>query len=84
MTSTHMTTPVEQAVAMLLPLPRHQQSQVIAQMVFDGALTAAQGKDVLFELSVAELFVAPVQPEPSMWKHALQFVSTHNDHGVRR
>jgi hypothetical protein len=49
-------------------------------MVFDGALTAAQGKDVLYELSAAELG-APVQPEPSMWRFAPHSASDRNAHG---
>jgi hypothetical protein len=74
------TTQIEQAVSALQPLPRHEQCKVIAQMIFDGALTQAQGKDVLYELSAAEL-VASVQPEPSMWRLALRSASERNAHG---
>jgi len=49
-------------------------------MVFDGALTPAQGKDVLYELSAAELG-APVLSEPSMLRLALQSASGRNAHG---
>jgi hypothetical protein len=49
-------------------------------MVFDGALTQAQGKDVLYELSAAELG-APVLSEPSMLRLALQSASGRNAHG---
>lgn len=80
MSTTHSAAQVEQAVAALQPLPRHEQCKTLAQMVFDGALTAAQGKDVLYELCAAELG-APVQPEPSMWRFALQSVSERNAHG---
>ena len=80
MTSTHPVTPVEQAVAILQPLPRHEQCKVIAQMVFDGALTRAQGKDVLYELSAAELGV-PAQGEPSMWQLPLQSARDHSARG---
>jgi hypothetical protein len=79
MPTTHSATRVEQAVAALQPLPRHEQCKILAQMVFDGALTAAQGKDVLYELSAAELG-APVQPEPSMWRFAPPSASDRNAH----
>src|SRR5678815_3144239 len=55
MPTMHSATQVEQAVAALQALPRHEQCKTLAQMVFDGALTAAQGKDGLYELSAAEL-----------------------------
>lgn len=71
----HTTSQVEQAVATLQPLPRYQQTKVIAQMVFDGALTAAQGKDVLFVLCAVELG-APIE-EPSTWRRAFE---RHNGH----
>jgi len=80
MPTTHSATRVEQAVAALQPLPRHEQCKILAQMVFDGALTAAQGKDVLYELSAAELS-ARVQLEPSMWRFALHSASDRNAHG---
>jgi hypothetical protein len=80
MPTTHSTTEVEQAVAALQPLPRHEQCKVIAQMVFDSALTAAQGKDVLYKLSAAELD-APAKPEPSMWWFALHPALDRNAHG---
>jgi hypothetical protein len=48
-------------------------------MVFDGALTAEQGKDVLYELTAAELG-APFQPEPSMWRLALRSMSERSAH----
>ena len=79
MPNTHMIAQVEQAVAVLQPLPRHEQCKIIAQMVFDGALTRAQGRDVLYELSAAELG-APFQPEPSMWRLALRSVSERSAH----
>jgi hypothetical protein len=72
-------TQVAHAVAVLQPLPRHEQCKILAQMVFDGALTAAQGKDVLYELSAAEL-AAPVQPEPSMWRFVLNASSDRSAH----
>ena len=80
MPNTHPISQVEQAVAVLQPLPRHEQCRIIAQMVFDGALTRAQGKDVLYELSAAELG-APVLSEPSMLRLALQSASGRNAHG---
>jgi hypothetical protein len=80
MPTTHPATQVAQVVAALQPLPRHEQCKIIAQMVFDGALTTAQGKDVLYELSAAELD-ASVQPEPSMWRFALHSASDRNAHG---
>jgi len=80
MPNTHPISQVEQAVAALHALPRHEQCRIIAQMVFDGALTRAQGKDVLYELSAAELG-APIQSEPSMWRLALQSASGRNAHG---
>jgi len=80
MPNTHMIAQVEQAVAVLQPLPRHEQCKIIAQMVFDGALTRAQGKDVLYELSAAELGV-PVSSEPSMWRLALRSASGRTAHG---
>jgi len=79
MPNTHMIAQVEQAVAVLQPLPRHEQCKIIAQMVFDGALTRAQGRDVLYELSAAELG-APIPSEPSMWRLALQSASGRNAH----
>ena len=80
MPNTQPISQVEQAVAVLQPLPRHEQCKIIAQMVFDGALTPAQGKDVLYELSAAELG-APVLSEPSMLRLALQSASGRNAHG---
>jgi hypothetical protein len=77
---TQSATKVEQTVAALNPLPRHEQCKMLAQMVFDGSLTAAQGKDALYELSLAELH-APAQPEPSMWRIALQSVAGRSAHG---
>ena len=47
-------------------------------MVFDGALTRAQGKDVLYELCAGELG-DPIESEPSMWR--LQSASGRNAHG---
>jgi hypothetical protein len=78
MPNTHPISQVEQAVAVLQSLPRHEQSKIIAQMVFDGALTRAQGKDVLYELCAAELGT-PIA-EPSMWRDALQSASGRNAH----
>jgi hypothetical protein len=49
-------------------------------MVFDGALTRAQGKDVLYELSAAELGV-PAHGEPSMWRLALESAREHSARG---
>ncbi len=80
MPTTHSAPLVERAVAALQPLPRHEQSKTLAQMVFDGALTAEQGKDALYELNAAELG-APFQPEPSMWRLALRSVSERSAHG---
>jgi len=79
MPTTHSAVQVEQAVAALQPLPRHEQCKTLAQMVFDGALTAEQGKDVLYELTAAEL-AAPFQPEPSMWRLALRSMSERSAH----
>ncbi len=79
MPTTHSAPLVERAVAALQPLPRHEQSKTLAQMVFDGALTAEQGKDALYELNAAELG-APFQPEPSMWRLALRSVSERSAH----
>jgi len=80
MPTTHSAPLVERAVAALQPLPRHEQSKTLAQMVFDGALTAEQGKDALYELNAAELGAA-FQPEPSMWRLALRSVSERSAHG---
>ena len=79
MPTTHSATLVERAVAALQPLPRHEQCKTTAQMVFDGALTAEQGKNVLYELGAAELG-APFQPEPSMWRLALRSMSERSAH----
>ncbi len=79
MPTTHSAVQVEQAVAALQPLPRHEQCKTLAQMVFDGALTAEQGKDALYELNAAELG-APFQPEPSMWRLALRSMSERSAH----
>jgi hypothetical protein len=79
MPDTHPISRVEQAVTVLQPLPRHEQCKIIAQMVFDGALTRAQGKDVLYELCAAEL--GTPDAEPSMWRHALQSASWRNAQG---
>ena len=78
MPNTHPISQVEQAVAALQPLPRHEQCRIIAHMVFDGALTRAQGKDVLYELCAGELG-DPIESEPSMWR--LQSASGRNAHG---
>lgn len=67
---TQSVTQVEQAVAALQPLSLHEQSKTLAQMVFDGALTATEGTDVLHEL--ARLSLAQPQPDPSMWRLTLQ------------
>ena len=80
MPTTHSAPLVERAVAALQPLARHEQSKTLAQMVFDGALTAEQGKDALYELNAAELGAA-FQPEPSMWRLALRSVSERSAHG---
>jgi hypothetical protein len=80
MPTTRSATQIEQAVVALQPLPRHEQCKTLAQMVFDGALTTAQAKDVLYELSAAELG-APFKPEPSMWRLALQSVRERSTHG---
>jgi hypothetical protein len=79
MPNTHPISQVEQAVAALQSLPRHEQCRIIAHMVFDGALTSAQGRDVLYELSAAELG-DPIQSQPSMWRLALQSASGRNAH----
>jgi hypothetical protein len=75
MPTTHSATQVEQAVAALQPLPRHEQSKTLAQMVFDGALTRAQAQDVLYELCAAELG-EPVESEPSIWRLARRSATT--------